>query len=222
MLYDYPTIIVDNFLKYPYDVREFALKFKFTSSSNGTYSGKRTESIHHTHPNFFQSLSNKILNCYSIQYVSYNATSYFHLTGEEFGDSGWVHTDAYGNQPPGVASIIYLNPQNNSIDNGTTHYKLDNLDHGNELVRDMKESFIEVKDKKDLRYKNNQDYMPTTKIGNIFNRMIAYDTRTPHAGASYFGNDITSSRLTLLTFFHNIQIDNNYTPLRHADACSEI
>ena len=222
MIYDYPTIIVDNFLKYPLDVREFALQFKFEPSDIGIYSGVRTKSLHNTHPNFFRSVCNKILQCYSIQYNGYNATMHFHLTGAEFGDSGWVHTDAGEDIPPGIASIIYLNPQNNSIDTGTTLYKLHNLDRSGELVRDMKTSFIEAEDKKELRRKNNLDYIPTTSVGNFLNRMVAYDTRTPHAGATYFGNDTTSSRLTLLTFFHRVESGDGYTPLRRAEAYSNI
>ena len=222
MIYDYPTIIVDDFFKYPLDIREFALQFKYILSNDGTYSGVRTESLHTTHLNFFRGVCNKILQCYSIQYKGYNATMHFHLTGEEVGNSGWVHTDAVGDQPPGIASIIYLNPQNNNINNGTTLYKVSNPNLGSEYVKEMKTAFIAGEDKKDLRDKNNQDYSPTIKIGNMFNRMIGYDTRSPHAGAAYFGTDMSSSRLTLLTFFHAIQTADNFTPIQRAEAFSDI
>jgi hypothetical protein len=222
MIYDYPTIIVDDFFKYPLDIREFALQFKYFPSDNGTYSGVRTESLHITHINFFRKVCNKILKCYSVPYLNYNATMHFHLTGEEVGDNGWVHTDAAGDQPPGIASIIYLNPQNNNINNGTTLYKISNPNIGVEYVREMKSSFIAGEDKKDLRDKHNQDYLPTIKIGNMFNRMIGYDTRSPHAGASYFGTDIASLRLTLLIFFHAIQTTDNFTPIQRAEAFSDI
>lgn len=222
MIYDYPTIVVDNFFKDPNEIRNFALKFKFEPCDVGTFSGIRTESLHITHTNFFKRVCSKILDCYSIPYHNFSASMHFHLTDEKFGDSGWVHTDASNNLPPGLASIIYLNPDNNSIDTGTNLYKLNNLDYGHEDIKDMKLSFIESRDKADIRHKANLNYTPTVKIGNFYNRMIAYDSRTPHAGSSYFGNDRNTSRLTLLTFFHAIQTPDNFTPLRRADARSEI
>jgi hypothetical protein len=219
MIYDYPTLIVDGFFKYPLDIRDFALQFKFTPSNTGTFSGVRTESLHITHTNFFRNVCNKILDCYSIPFIDYTAYMHFHLTGEEFGDSGWVHEDINGgDDPPSIASIIYLNLQNNGMNTGTSLYKLNNFNRGGDLVQDMKTSFIKKNNNEDLRQKNNTDYMLTAKIGNFFNRMIAYDMRTPHVGGSYFGNSLTTSRLTLLTFFTKIEIAGNYTPLRRADA----
>ena len=54
MIHDYPTVIVDNFFKYPLDVREFALSLNYKPSEEGIYSGKRTTSLHITHINFFR------------------------------------------------------------------------------------------------------------------------------------------------------------------------
>jgi hypothetical protein len=226
MIYDYPTIIVDRFFKYPLDIREFALQFKYVPSDIGTYSGVRTESLHITHINFFRSVCRKILDCYSIQFTDYNASMHFHLTGDKFGDTGWVHTDASQAQSPGIASIIYLNTDNNNLSNGTGLYKLNNPDYGQDYaydnIRDMKKSFIDATDNVDSKNQHNQNFVPTVKVGNIFNRMIAYDTRTPHSGETYFGSDLTSSRLTLLTFFNTIHTADNFTPLKRAEAISDI
>jgi hypothetical protein len=219
MINDYPSIIVDGFFKDPLKIRDFALEFEYSPSPTGRFSGVRTKSLHFTHFNFFSQVCSKILDCYSIPFTGYTASMHFHLTGEEFGDSGWVHEDIdSGDDLPSMASIIFLNPQNNGMDTGTSLYKLNNFNHGNDLSQVMKTSFIETNNIEDLRNKSNKDYMLTTKIGNFFNRMIAYDMRTPHSGGSYFGNSVTTSRLTLLTFFSNIETAGNYTPLRRADA----
>ena len=45
MIHEYPTLIVDNFFKDPIAVRDFALQLEYHTSSDGTYSGKRTKSL---------------------------------------------------------------------------------------------------------------------------------------------------------------------------------
>jgi len=226
MLYNYPTIIVDDFFKYPLDIRKFALQFEFAPSDIGTFSGVRTKSLHFTHECFFRSVCKKILDCYSIQFTDYNAAMFFHLTGDEFGDEGWVHIDACGDRPPGLASIIYLNIDNNNLNNGTGIYKLANpnynIDYAEDNIKEMRKSYINLKDNVDIKHKHNLNYEPTVKVGNMFNRMVAYDSRTPHAGSKYFGNDDKTSRLTLLTFFNNIQTVGNISPLHRAEVMSDI
>ena len=228
MINDYPTIIVDNFFKYPLDIREFALQFEFNPSDKGTFGGVRTKSLHTSHQSFFRSVCSKILNCYSIQFTDYSAAMFFHLTGDEFGDTGWVHTDACGDRGLGIASIIYLNTDNNNLTNGTGLYKLTNpdysVDHAEDNFKEMRKSYIDAKDNVCIKHNHNLNFEPTVMVGNMFNRMVAYDTRTPHAGSKYFGNDNISSRLTLLTFFHDIQITGkgNLTPLHRAEAMTDI
>lgn len=218
MIYDYPVIIADNFFKYPQDVRELALSMDYYPSEIGIYSGVRTESLHLTHTNFFREVCCKILNSYSLRFTDYIATMHFHLTGEEFGDNGWVHIDG----STVIASIIYLNLDNNDIDTGTCLYKLKNLNHGIETLPAMKKSFITAADNRQVKIQHNQDYTPVVKIGNMFNRMIAYDARNPHAGSSYYGNSKETERLTLLTFFEKIILEDNTPPLRRADRFSKL
>ena len=222
MIYNYPVIIVDNFFKYPHDVREMALEMEYYPSDIGTYSGVRTESLHNSHPNFFRSVCQKILDCYSIKYVNYSATMHFHLTGQEFGSSGWVHTDAAREFETAMASIVYLNTDNNSIDNGTCLYKIKNLNKDDENIKLMKKSFITSVDNEEAKTEHNQNYTPTVKVGNMFNRLIGYDSRNPHAGSTYYGDDKETSRLTLLTFFHKIVTPDGFTPLQRALAYSDL
>ena len=222
MIYDYPTIIVDGFFKDPLLVRELALTLPYKHSSEGVYSGKRTDSLHITHPNFFESVCKKILDCYSLPYSDYSALMHFHLTGSEFGNSGWVHTDAGRKGGSQLASIVYLNTDDNSIEYGTSLYKQINLDYGYENIRDMKSSFINSIDNTSSKIDHNKNYQVTTKVGNFFNRMVAYDACNHHAGTGYYGKDDTTSRLTLLTFFQNICAMDNSTPTRRAENYSNI
>jgi len=222
MIYDYPVIVVDNFFKDPIAVRDLAMGMKYVTSDIGTYSGKRTESLHINHTNFFRRVCNKIMDCYSISYTDYSASMHFHLTGEEFGNSGWVHTDASRDGGSLLASIVYLNLDNNNIENGTSIYKLNNPDHGYSAIGAMKKSFINAVDDKEAKEKHNLDYIPTVKVGNMFNRMVAYDSTNPHAGSGYYGQDNNTSRLTLLTFFESIKTLDGLTTLQRTNRYSDI
>ena len=79
----------------------------------------------------------------------------------------------------------------------------------------MKKSFITAADNKQVKLQHNQDYTPIVKIGNMFNRMIAYDAKNPHAGSSYYGNSKETERLTLLTFFEKIIIKQRVVCFHH-------
>lgn len=213
---NYPTIIVDNFFKYPHDVRNLALSMVYEPSKEGMYSGVRTESLHITHPDFFTEVCNKILSCYSIKYQAYVASMFFHLTGQENGDFGWVHKDSNLL----LGSVIYLNFDNNSFDSGTTLYKLNNLDYSMKNFSNMRESFKVASDDKQSKIKHNRNFTPTVNIGNMFNRMIAYDASNLHAGTGYYGTNKENTRLTLITFFGHIRTEENQTVLQRANALS--
>jgi len=222
MIYDYPTIIVDNFFKYPQDVRNMALSMEYFSSDIGTYSGVRTSSLHLSHNNFFRAVCGKILDCYSLEYIDYSAYMHFHLTGQEFGNSGWVHPDAGRENKFGFACIIYLNIDNNSINNGTCLYKVKNLNKDYQYIPEMKKSFIDSVDDKEAKTLHNQNYITTVKVGNMFNRLIGYDLRNPNTGSTYYGDDKETSRLTLLVFFEKIITISGLTPLHRAEAYSDL
>lgn len=230
MLYDYPMIIVDNFFKYPLDIRNLALSLKYNSSAPNGPNGQKTQPLHTTHPNFFKRVCCKILDCYSIQYTDYTASMYFHSKGDvaNIGPDqvditthelpGWIHTD----RDAVLASIIYLTPNFGNMNFGTSMFKFENLDQGHRQEPLVNEAGEALRDNKKARQEYNQNYKETLRVGNIFNRMIAYDGSTLHTGCGYFGNDPTTSRLTLLTFFHKINLKNNYTPLSYVNRISDI
>ena len=192
------TIIVDNFFSKPLVVRDIALGLNYFTSEHGLYSGKRTDSIHLSHRNFYDEVCNKILKYYSLSMKEYTATMYFHTTGKEFGQQGWVHQD--GNTD--LASIIYLNPIVDDLSSGTSLFNLkSSISNNNVSISSLRNSFIEGKDNLDEKNKHNSNYEKNVIVGGIFNRMIAYPGLSFHAGEGYFGTDILTSRLTLLSFF---------------------
>ena len=222
MLYDYPTIIVDRFFKDPYVIRDFGLSLKFSNSKEGVFSGTRTDSLHSLYPTFFNEVCTKTLSCFSLNYESYSASLYFHKTGSNFGGTGWVHRDNES-KIPGIASIIYLG--HDTGESGTSIYKLKKIEYDHNIIDHMslmRNSFISDNEDlvTDIKLKHNSEYVETVNIGSEFNRMIAYDSKTPHAGNGYYGSESNNMRLVMLCFFHEINLVEKTTPLKSAELSS--
>ena len=66
MIFNFPTICVDDFYKNPDQIRQFALNLEYNNKDNATgdYPGKRTELLHLTHPNFFNTFCQKLFSIY--------------------------------------------------------------------------------------------------------------------------------------------------------------
>jgi hypothetical protein len=219
MIYNYPTLIVDNFFKDPNEVRKLALSQEFLPSPDSRFAGVRTKNLYINYPKFYTLVCRKILDCYSIRFIKFSATMHFHWTGEEFNSECWVHRD---NNPMVLSSIIYLNETNNSIDNGTGLYKLSNLSDWDSNTIGMRDAFSKPGIKDGAAALHNQSYSPILKIGNLYNRMVSYDASMPHTGEGYFGNTKDTGRLTLVTFFKEITSEDNYTPLQRAETFNDL
>lgn len=210
--------MVDNFLKDPLSIREFALSLEYKPSPKGIYSGKRTDTLRETHKYFFHQVCTKVLDCMSIPYIEFQADLRFHITGEEFGDSGWIHID----DNVTLAGIVYLNPQCRDINNGTSIYRLNNFEYTPTLNGEMRHAFMSGVDNDEVKTSVNQNYTETVKIGGVFNRLVTYDARQLHAGAGYFGDTHETSRLTMLVFFNKIINPEYLTPLQRAERLSRV
>ena len=193
-------VIKDDFLEDPLParLRDLALGMRFASSKEGVYSGRRTQDLKYSHKFIYDNICKKILNLYNVNMRDYGATMYFHITEGKFGSSGWVHSDS----PCSLASIIYLNPQVNNIECGTSLYNIDNSAQNTGDYSMLRKSFIDGKDYVREKEVYNSHFIKTATIGGVFNRMVSYPGSVHHAGEGYFGNDVSDSRLTLLTFFH--------------------
>ena len=73
-----------------------------------------------------------------------------------------------------------------------------------------------------IRLEHNSSFIETTRIGEGFNKMVAYDARQYHAATGYYGKQKEDSRLTLLTFIKNIKTKSGLSPLEYANKISKI
>ena len=212
-MFDFPTIIIDDFFKQPDKLRSLGLKQDFKFSSDGIFSGKRTQCLSKTYPKLYERILDKIILGCSLDVTGVGASMHFHITEAVHGSTGWVHTDETGK--PGLTCIAYLNNVEPSLDNGTSFFRaLDPSFKTNpDVIKNMRESFKFNLDINDKKISHNKNFKEVLRVGDNFNRMIMFDNRQYHAGSGYYGNSNESARLTLLTFISVIDMRSGRTPL---------
>jgi hypothetical protein len=134
--------------------------------------------------------------------TNYETAIYFHIN-KGIDDSevnyGWIHKDI-GN----LAGLVYLTEQESNFDSGTSIFNCNNntIDELTEYMYAWREFNITRKPtdkiKEGLKL-NNSQFTETIRIGNQYNRLIAYDSKLSHRPNS-FSTSTLSPRLTLLFF----------------------
>lgn len=170
-------IIIDNFYKNVDEVREFALKQNF--SVTGNYPGKRTQSYANEAmkleiQKFIEPFAGKI-TCFPTESDNYNGAFQYTTSRER----SWIHIDSYNNW----GGVIYLTP-NAPLNSGTSFYKLkDTHTDPNNFSQDLTK------------------WEKVDKVGNVFNRLVLFNSKRYHMSDEYFGTDLNDSRLFQTFFF---------------------
>jgi hypothetical protein len=211
----WPFICVDNFFEDPLKVKEFAYSLKYFKSPEGRWPGLRTEYMHEVNYNFFNYTTKKIISLiYPIN--SRDATwfaeqTFQRIPGNLFKNKGWIHTDANYE----FTAIIYLSDHKNC---GTSIYKPKNLGAVPINEQRKRERYLNInekteKEEKEFLKENNDQFEKTLEVPSIFNRLIIFDAANFHAAENFHNENIKEDRLTLITFFKNIQIPNIKYPI---------
>lgn len=110
----FDVLVIDNFFKNPYEVRNFALQQMYSQASPGLRTCNLTEKINYT-----EQLQNIIRGFYRIIRIKQTV---FHVMTSS--DQQWIHTDidAVERTHIGLSVIIYLNPDS-YINSGTAFYR---------------------------------------------------------------------------------------------------
>jgi hypothetical protein len=190
-------IIIDNFYENPDEVRNFALLHEF--NRRGNFPGYRT------HRTFASNELYENIKFY-INNIGYNI---IHFSTEDFTDGNCTFTvsienntcksyihydeDESFNEDNGIciSGVIYLTP-NAPFDSGTIFYEFDyennkNITNINEHMNEYTFDTAKWK-KKDI-------------IGNVYNRMILFNSRRHHSINKLFGTNKYNGRLTQNFFF---------------------
>lgn len=177
--------VIDNFYDNPYEIRNFALSCKYTRRHY--YPGKRTISYSN---NILKEKIESIVYPFSGKLISFNSydsdNGSFQIVTKN--DETWIHKDNSNNN---WAGVLFLTPDA-PINSGTGFYKFkgENTDSGYSERHNSSENAID-----------NTRWELTDYIGNIFNRLLLFNSQKLHQGLNYFGNDDNTGRLFQVFFF---------------------
>lgn len=175
-----PTILViDDFLKDPYEYRKFALSQEF--HVKGNYPGLRTESFR---TDEIKSFFEKILNA-RISYWPDGYNGSFQVVTEK--QRTWWHRDKTD-----YSTLLYLSP-NAPASAGTSIYVHKKLG----ISLETPETAKELSDDSN----NHEAWELVDKIGYKFNRLVLFCGRYTHRADGYFGSCKDTGRLTQVFFY---------------------
>ena len=172
-------IVVDNFYRNPMEVREFALKQNF--SVTGNFPGYRTDQPYATDE--LRDLMQSYLKPFGMEIDIWNNEPCYHngmfqYTTTE--DRSWIHADSINTD---MAGVVYMTPDA-PVSAGTGFYK--------------------PKNPVDLSPPNGKDITKwhlVDQVGNVFNRLVLYNSHLWHMSMDYFGDCKENGRLFQVFFF---------------------
>ena len=106
-------------------------------------------------------------------------------------DKTWIHNDGWNNW----AGVVYLTP-NAPVSSGTGIFRYND---GTTTIKEAEERGI-----KNLTDQHSQDYTKwelVDKVGNVFNRLILFNSNQFHCSLDYFGTNKENGRLFQVFFF---------------------
>jgi|LauGreDrversion4_2_1035121.scaffolds.fasta_scaffold39935_2 hypothetical protein len=192
-------IVIDNFYNNAQSTRDFILTQNF--SVRGNFPGQRTISY-----------ANEHLKAIIQAYVSpfggritefpipdlkddkknnkneiYNGSFQYTTSIER----SWVHTDSWNNW----AGVVYLTPDA-PLSAGTAFYRFKNGEYSEEDAK-----ILNTKDQTDKCSQDLTKWELVDKVGNVFNRLILFDSKRFHMSMDYFGDTKENGRLFQVFFF---------------------
>lgn len=188
-------IIIDNFYSNPEQVREFVLKQDFFVEGN--FPGKRTKSfaneqLKETIQKYIDPFGGKIIEFpmpenNSVTNKIYNGS--FQYTTSR--DRSWIHIDNFNNW----AGIIFLTP-NAPPSSGTGFFRfMDGTSNEDEMIQNNSKANI------DSLCQDMTKWKLIDNAGNVFNRLILFNSKRYHMSMDYFGNSKENGRLFQVFFF---------------------
>jgi Family of unknown function (DUF6445) len=182
-------IVVDNFYNNPMDTRNYILTQEF--SVYGNYPGQRTQSyaseeLKQTIQKYIMPFAGKIID-FPMTSDSYNGA--FQYTTSR--DRSWVHIDGFNNW----AGVLFMTPDA-PLSAGTAFYRFCDGTMGEE-----DQEFTKSKEETDKYSQDMTKWEMVDRIGNVFNRLILFNSKNYHMSMDYFGDNKYNGRLFQVFFF---------------------
>ena len=192
-------MVIDNFYTNAKETRDYILTQEF--KVRGNYPGQRTISKANNHlkemiQGYIQHFAGKIVKWPMPSTTDidgqnnaeiYNG-AYQYTTSR---DRTWIHNDGWNNW----AGVLYLTP-NAPVNSGTGIFRF------KDGTRTVDEA--EARGNKKILDESSQDYNNwelVDKVGNVFNRLVLFNSKQYHASLDYFGTNKENGRLFQVFFF---------------------
>ena len=217
-----PITILDNFFDNPDKIRDYGLSLEFEKDPRGGWPGVRTKPLHEINQPLFNAICKRIISLhFDLENVDNVMSWQTHICFQKVDksyESGWVHVDT----PSIFSAIIYLNTNPNP-NSGTSIYKLKNkilipnTQELNPYKLNAYKGVINIEDVKEKREENNNQYMEVVRVHNEYNRIICFDSGSPHAAQDFFGENDEEPRLTLNIFFNEFRVSRSPVERVHCE-----
>jgi hypothetical protein len=189
-------IVIDNFYNNAMETRNYILSQEFLV--RGNYPGQRTISYANQHlkdiiQKYVEPFGGKITEFPIPKEDGYDAAgiyngSFQYTTSR---DRSWVHIDGFNNW----AGVIYLTPDA-PVTAGTAFY---HLYDGTTCKADME--LLGNKEETDKWSQDLTKWKEVDRVGNVFNRLILFNSNRFHMSMDYFGDSKENGRLFQVFFF---------------------
>ena len=187
-------IIVDNFYHNPMETRNYILKQEF--SVRGNYPGQRSKSYANDHlkeiiQRYVEPFGGKITE-FPIPMDDDSIDVYngaFQYTTSI--DRSWVHTDSWNNW----AGIVFLTPDA-PLSSGTGFYRFKDGAMCEEDGKILNNKVAVDRCSQDLT-----KWEIVDRVGNVFNRLVLFNSKRYHMSQDYFGDTKENGRLFQVFFF---------------------
>jgi len=182
-------IIIDNFYNNPMDTRNYILTQDF--EVRGNYPGQRTQSyandeLKATIQKYIMPFAGKITEFPSNK-DSYNGA--FQYTTSR--DRSWVHVDAFNNW----AGVLFMTPDA-PLSGGTSFYQF-----CDGTMSEEDQEYTQSKPETDRFSQDMTKWREVDRVGNVFNRLILFNSKNYHMSMDYFGDNKYNGRLFQVFFF---------------------
>ena len=189
-------IVVDNFYNNAQGTRDYILTQEF--SVKGNFPGQRTISYANDHlrdiiQGYVGPFGGKItefpmplINEKNTE-LTYNG-SFQYTTSRE---RSWIHADGWNNW----VGVLYLTPDA-PLSAGTAFYRFKNGEYSEEDAK-----LLNTTDQTDRFSQDLTKWELVDSIGNVFNRLILFNSKRFHMSMDYFGDTKENSRLFQVFFF---------------------
>lgn len=191
--------IIENTFKNPYEIRKVALSLKYSTSDSLRWPGYRINIPDFINNQYLTSIKNhldknsKLKNAYFQYSDKHWISGSCHFDDTKYTCVTFLNIDSQANSGIEIYDEKYCSPQTGKLLD--TFNPIKTKYYASKKTLPQKILFQKQLEKLNLNFKD------PCIISNKFNRTVIFDSYKIHRAQNFFGDKISNSRLTLVSFF---------------------